>query len=221
MKMQVISAAIAVCAMITFASSAQAQLRSLQFDVNNATFGAFGETGAPLGLNTNFTGQLRLGFAAGSTRLEGIAIQDTGPGYVAQAFTSPLSNFNVIINLVNGVVTNGSLSLVVANGNSYTANVIGGGGQIRSFVGGGFYLDSLTSGGAFDAASFSGVPIADFFAGQNSPGGLPGSFLNFRLTSNPQGGNADVDIWVTNIPTPGTLAMVAGGGLMMMRRRRR
>jgi hypothetical protein len=222
MKIQHLQAAFAASAITLLAVPAIAQERTLQFDVNNAQFQARSVTGAPAMLSTSFTGSLTLGFVAGTTTLDMVAIRNAVSGdFQPQPFAGSLTGFNVVINLVNGFVDSGEIQLVVSGGDSYVAGVSsGGGGRLSSFIGGGFFLDGLTFGGQFTDADFQGVAIPDFFANQQ-PNGLPGSFFNFKLTSNPQGGNADIDIFVTNIPSPGSLALVAAGGGLIARRRRR
>lgn len=222
MKMQHLQAAFAVGAITLLAVPAIAQERTLQFDVNNAPFQARNPNGAPASLTTNFTGSLTLGYTAGTTSLDMVAIRNAlGGDFQPQPFAGSLTGFNVVVNLVNGFVDSGEIQLLVSGGDSYTAAVTSaGGGRLTNFVGGGFFLDGLTFGGQFVDGDFQGVPIADFFANQQ-PSGLPGSFFSFKLNSNPQGGNADIDLFVTNIPSPGSLALVATGAAVIVRRRRR
>jgi uncharacterized protein (TIGR03382 family) len=214
-------AAVAFAGAALAASPALAQ-RDMQLDVNDLGFQAYaGPNGtggtAPFGGLTH-TGSLVLQNIAGSV-LNDIAMRTGGPGnpFIPQAFAGSLSGANIVINLNAGNVTGGSLMLQVG-ANTYTT-LIGAAGNVTTYVGGGFKIDALTQAGSFNANTFAAVPIADFFA---NSGFLPGSFLNFRIIPNAGGaGTSDIDIFVSNIPAPGSLAVLGLGGLAAARRRRR
>jgi hypothetical protein len=219
--MKSLYAAAAMAGLAVAASSASAQERMLQMDINVLNFQARDAGGqpAPFGGLTH-TGSLVLSEAAGSV-LNDIAIQTGGPGnpFMPQSFSGSLGDTAITINLSNGMVTGGSMMVHVGT-DMYSATIAPG-GSVTTFVGGGFKIDSLTSAGMFSGGTFAGVNIADFFTAQN-PGGLPGSFLNFRIIPDPQGaGNSDIDIFVSNIPSPGSLALLGLGGLVAARRQRR
>jgi hypothetical protein len=94
-------------------------------------------------------------------------------------------------------------------------------GAVQPFVGGGFTIEGLTTGGHFSDGTFGTVDISDFFAGQQG-GGLNGSFLSFRINPDATGtGFADVDAFVSNVPTPGTVGCLAVGALVALPRRKR
>lgn len=220
--MKSLVAAAAVAGLALSATSASAQLRMLQMDVNNLGFQAMNGAGAPAPFGgLTHTGSLVLQETLPTSVLNDIAIQTGGIGnpFVPQAFTGSLGDVMITINLSNGSVTGGSM-MVHSGADMYMANIAPG-GSVTTFVGGGFKVDALTSSGMFSGPSFSGVNIADFFAAQ-AGSGLPGSFLNFRIIPDAQGaGLSDIDIFVSNVPTPGSLALLGMGAAVAVRRRRR
>jgi MYXO-CTERM domain-containing protein len=217
MKSLYVSAAIAGLAMAASTASAQ---RMLQMDINVLDFQARNSAGAPAPFGgLTHTGSLVLSDGTGSV-LNDLAIQTGGPGnpFMPQAFTGSLGDVAITINLNSGMVTGGSMMVHVGS-DMYSATIAPG-GSVTTYVGGGFKIDSLTSAGMFSGATFAGVNIADFFAAQG--GGLPGSFLNFRIIPDANGaGTSDIDIFVSNVPTPGSLALLGMGGVLAARRRRR
>lgn len=221
-----VTAASVLAAIGLAASAAAAQVRTLQFDVNNVALQAQDASGAPTAFGgVSHTGSLVLSDSAGISELVGLAIRTGSGPFMTQAGTFSLTDFAMTIDMSNGMVTGGSLLLDVNGGPSgggdrYTAN-IGNAGAVTTFVGGGFKVEGLTDGGMFSDGIFGTVDISDFFNNQGS-GGLPGSFLAFRIDPSPNGsGFADIDIFVTNVPTPGTLACIGGAALLAVRRRRR
>jgi uncharacterized protein (TIGR03382 family) len=218
--MKLLFAAVAAAGLALPAAPASAQVRMMQMDINALSFQAMGAAGPTAFGGLTHTGSLVLQETLPTTILQDIAIQTGGIGnpFLSQSFTGGLTDALFTINLNNGNVTGGSLMVHVGS-DMYTANIAPG-GSVTTYVGGGFKIDALTLGGMFTDNNFAGVPIADFFAAQGG-GGLPGSFLNFRIIPNASGaGNADIDLFVSNIPAPGTAALLAMGGLVAFRRRR-
>lgn len=204
------------------ATSAVAQQRMLQMDINSLGFQARDGAGAASAFGgLTHTGSLVLQDDLPTSILNDIAIQTGGPGnaFLPQTMTSTLGDVMVIINLSNGNVTGGSM--MIHAGSDMYSTTISAAGSVSTFVGGGFKIDALTSGGMFSGPTFAGVGIADFFAAQGG-GGLPGSFLNFRIIPDPAGaGHSDIDLFVSNIPSPGSVALLGMGAVVAVRRRRR
>lgn len=218
--------AVAAIAMFASSSVSVAQLRALQFDINNLGFQSFngaGQASAFGGLT--HTGRLDLFDVPALTELLAVSLRTgVGPYVVQPGFTGVLTDMSMSIILTAGDVTGGSLSFDVnggpgGGGDRYSAN-IGLGGEVTTYVGGGFKIDGLSLAGRFSDANFAGVPIADFFAAQGGSF-LPGDFLTFKIQPNATGaGNADTDIFVTNVPAPGSIACLGLAGLVCVRRRR-
>jgi hypothetical protein len=217
--MKSVLAAIAVAG-FALASPAVAQLRTMQMDLNGLGFQAYSGangTGSPVAFGgTSHSGSLVFNTIAGSV-LNDIAMQTNGVGpFLPQPFTGSLGASSVIINLSAGAVTGGSMMIHV--GADMYSTTIGSAGSVTTFVGGGYKVDGLTANGSFSGATFATVPIADFFANNGS---LPGHFLSFAIVPDPQGsGSADIDLFVLNIPAPGSAALLGLGGVLAFRRRR-
>jgi hypothetical protein len=202
-----------------------AQERTLQLDVNNLAFQARNEVGlsTPFGGLTH-TGSLHMMFQPAQTELLGVLIRtDSGP-FMLQPSPGMLTDATVHINLNGGAVTGGLLTFDInggpgSGGDRYSATIAAG-GSVAPFLGGGFQIEGLSHSGMFSDASFGSIDISDFYANQ---GGifLPGYFFTFRIQPNAQGaGSADIDVFVTNIPAPGGMLVLACGGILAMRRRR-
>jgi hypothetical protein len=211
---------LAIAGVASAAAPAAAQVRMLQLDINALAFQAQNAAGAPAPFGgLTHTGTLVLQDDLPTSVLNDIAIQSGGSGpFLPQSFTGSLGTTLVTINLSNGNVTGGSMSVNVGS-DSYSAN-FNAVGSVALFVGGGFQIEGLSSGGMFSGPSFAGVAIPDFFANQVG-GGLPGAYLNFRIQPNTSGaGFADLDVFVSNIPAPGALLLLALGGITALHRRR-
>src|SRR5436190_921818 len=187
--------------------------RTLQFDLNNLDFQSRNVAGANAAFGgLTHTGSVLISATIPPAQLVDLAMRP-GPG---QAFVmqpaANLTNLNMLINLVAGMVTGGTFTIDVnggpsAGGDRYTAN-IGAAGSVTPFVGGGYQIEGLTSNGIFSDNQFATVAIPDFFGGQGGSPGLQGSFLGFRINPDQSGHSVvDVDEFVT-APTPGTLACV-------------
>ncbi len=204
------------------ATSAVAQERTLQMDINNLAFQARDGAGAPSAFGgLTHSGSLVLQDDLPTSLLNDIAIRTGGPGnpFIPQAVAGTLGDVMIVINLASGNVTGGSM-MIHTGSDMYSANIAAG-GSVSSFVGGGFKIEALSAGGMFSGPTYAGVGIADFFAAQGG-GGLPGSFLNFRIIPDGTGaGHSDIDLFVTNIPSPGSLALLGMGAVVAIRRRRR
>lgn len=232
MKIGTFSKAATFAAVTTLASTATAGLaqQTIHFDVNNAALQVQNQAGQPSNFTgANFNGTVRLSYNPTFTRLAAIETQaNPTSGFVNQTLNGTLSAFQLVINLTNGGVTGGTLTMtnqpLQGQGGStdtVTANLISG-GQLRPFVGGGWTIDSLLSSIVFSGNSFAGVNTSGFTGGGGQGNLNQGSLLAFRLQPNAQGtGFADVDIYVTNIPTPGTVALAGLASLAFAGRRRR
>jgi hypothetical protein len=206
-----------------------AQDRRMQFDLNGLAYQAFNSAGAPSAFGgTTHTGSIQFTEQIPPSVLLAIKMRTGGAGnpFINQSFTGGLSDLAFNINLVGGNVTGGTVLMDVnggpgGGGDRYTASILAG-GSVQPFVGGGFTIDSLTASGHFSDNNFAGVPIADFFAAQNTPGFLTGDFLAFSINPSPSGsGNADIDLFVNNVPAPAGLGLLGGVTLLAVRRRRR
>jgi hypothetical protein len=215
-------------------STASTQASILQFDVNALTAQAYagsngtGGTSAFGGAYTGIAGQGHTGSLVLSTGtssvLNGILINS-----VSQTIPTgwSLSSFTATINLVDGVVKGGGLSLSATNGimtDSYSAMIFANSGVV---AGGGFppvnppfSVSGLTYAGTFSGSTFAGIDVAQWFA---YSGALPGNFINFEYRPNSAGfdSTVDIDIFVA-IPLPSAGLMgLAGIGLVAVRRRPR
>jgi hypothetical protein len=209
------------------ATAANAQDRRLQFDLNSLAFQFLNSAGAPSAFpGTTATGTFQLFDQLPTpTTLNGILIRTGGVGnpFVSQSFTGGLTHLAININLVNGAVTGGSVLIDLnggpPGGDSYTATIAAGGSVQNSVVPqpGSFTIESLTGSGHFSDANLAGISIPDFFPSSS----LTGDFLSFKITPNAQGaGFADTDLFVNNIPAPGSASLLGLGGILAFRRRR-
>ena len=175
----------------------------LQFDVNGFS------TQARDGANNNspFGGLTHTGsvaFTVGTGVLNGIFIQSTPGGAFNNAgFSgSTMTGFSGQVNLNNGQVTGGSITLTISNGDSYTCGITGGIGAVAPYVGGGFTIQALTRNGFFNDAQFGNVNVSPWFNAQGI-NGLPGSFLQFNFNPDASGAaTSDMDLFVDVVPLP-------------------
>jgi hypothetical protein len=193
----------------------------LQFDVN--AFNAQAENSS--GASVPFAGLMHTGsvnFSVGAGMLAGMFIQTTSSGPFNNAGLSgfTMSSFTGQINLTNGMVTGGNITLTLNNGDHYTTSVVANSGAVTNFVGGGFKIQALTDHGFFNDATFGNVNVSQFFNFQGV-NGLPGSFLQFNFQPNGQGfASSDMDMFVTAIPLPSAaISGLAGLGVLACVRR--
>ena len=192
----------------------------LQMDINGLGIQSRDAAGAavPFG-GTTHTGSIDLFYVPPFTTLQAVSIQSGGGPFVNQGFNGQLTSVAGTINVLNGLVTGGSM-LVQVNGNTatpdtYTTQVVPNSGSIQNYVAGGFTVQGLTFQGTFSDGLFGNVNVAQFL------GSLTGSFLQFNFAPNGNGGGfADIDLFVV-APAPGSLGLLAGAGLLAARRRRR
>ncbi len=226
--MKAITAVTVGTALLVFASAGLAQQRTLQFDINNLSFQAFnsgGQASAFGGLT--HTGRLDLFENTTLSELLSVSLRTgVSPFQVQPNYTGSLTDMAMSISLSSGQVTGGTLSFDVnggpaSGGDRYTAN-FSASGSISSYIGGGWKVEGLSFSGAFTDSDFAGVPIPDFTNSQGGGTFLTGSFIAFKIQPNAGGaGFADTDIFVTNVPTPGSIACLSLGGLLCFGRRRR
>lgn len=215
MRMRALTATI-----IAAACGAASAQPTLQLDINGMGVQARDSAGAASAFGgTSHTGSLSLFFVPGITDLPEVALRNPPGPFVSQNFNGALTSLVGTINLVNGFVMGGSLSVGVNGGGPdpdvYNTLIVPNSGQVKTYVGGGFTIEGLTFSGAFDDALFGNVNVSQFL----TP--LPGSFLQFNFAPAANGaGFADVDVFVV-APAPGTLGLLAGAGLFAARRRRR
>ena len=196
----------------------------LQFDVNGFTAQALNGAGA----NSVFTGVNHTGavqFSIGSGLLNGIFIQSTSPGpFINAGFAGfTLTAFNGQVNLANGQVTGGSLTIQLNNNDQYTCAIKPGSGFVSTYVGGGFIIEALTNQGFFNDSQYGNVNVSPWFNSQGLAG-LPGSFLQFNFNPTTKGATtADMDLFVDVVPLPSGVApaLATLSGLAVLRRLRR
>jgi opacity protein-like surface antigen len=196
----------------------------LQFDVNQFSTQATNAQGQ----NSPFGGLTHTGsvvFSTGIAVLNGIFIQSVpnGPFNNANFSGFSLVQFTGQVNLVNGQVTGGNITLRINNNDQYSCNIAANSGFVSNFVGGGFKIEALTRNGLFSDAQFGNVNVAPWFNAQGT-NGLPGSFLQFNFNPNAQGAaTSDMDLFVDVVPLPPAAwaGLATLGGAMVARRIKR
>lgn len=218
-----ICSAVAVTALIAFASPTQADV--MFFDVNQLTAQ---HTGIALG----YTGNLTLSSGT-ATVLQDYRVfddigNDVGPSSLAGGFVSATMD----VSFVGGFVTGGTIALSYDNGDSttttYQADItphsLSGVGEIEidSFVLGTLVFSVDTNSGSFTNNQIGGFDISAWFNAQGIGSNLLGNVISFAIR--PTANTADMDVLVlTVIPTPssGLISIVSIAGLQMFRARRR
>jgi len=213
-------------AVVALAATVATATPTLQFDVNQFQTQArnSGGTNSPFG-GLSHSGSVAFSFSPGNTILNGIFIQTIVGGAFSNAGFSgfTLTSFSGQVNLTNGQVTGGTISLGISNGDTYTCNIASNSGGVSNFVGGGFKIEALTSGGHFSDAQFGNVNVSPWFNAQGL-NGLPGSFLQFNFNPNASGAaTSDMDLFVDVVPLPPAAwaGMATLAGAMVVRRIRR
>jgi len=209
------------------AGSAQAATE-VQLDVNGLQAVAAGGT-----FGTSFTGSLTLSADANSSLAS--IFKNGAP---AGGFTGPYTGlavlaFSATFSFVGGDISGIGISVGVDTNadtfidNTYTTSIAAGMGNIDDDKGkpGDFIITARTFGGMFNAATFAGVDVSEFFGFSN-----PGNFINFKVTgallngSSHTDNDVDIDIFVRTpaIPLPTSAGMASIGllGLAGVRRRR-
>ncbi len=196
------------------ALGAQASAASLlQLDVNTLTAQARDAAGAnsPFG-GTTHTGSVAFNANPNSV-LGGLFIDGANQNIAS----GQLSTFTGVIELVNGQVSGGNLSMTLNNSDTFNADIVPGQGHVTDITGfGGFFIDGLITSAVFNASSFAGADISTFFNAQP----LTGSFVNFQFNPNVNGRSNSTDIDIFVVPAPASMALLGLGGLVATRRRR-
>ncbi len=187
---------------------------TLQMDLNALGVQVMNSLGAPSAFGgLNHTGSVNLSDVFGTSSLAGIFI-DT----INQGFNGTLTDMTGLIQLTNGNVTGGSLSVTVNGVDTYTAQIANA-GYVENYIGGGYTIQGLTFNGAFSSSMFGNVNVAAW-----AEGTLPGSFLQFNFEPTANGtGFADLDLFVQVVPLPPAAAtgLASLAGLMLVGRLRR
>lgn len=217
----------AAIATVLAASTAANAAMTLQFDVNGIQVQAQngqGQNSAFGGLT--HTGSVNFSFAPNITRLVDVAISNNNGAFVSQGFNGSLVNFTGQINMTNGQVTGGNISIQINGNDAYSAQVVSNVGAVSTFVGGGYKIEGLTFNGLFTDSTFGNVDVAPWFTQQLA--GLMGSFLQFNFSPNSSGfAYADMDVFVNAevvpLPPAAWTGLATLSGLMTLgyvRRRR-
>jgi hypothetical protein len=198
---------------------------TLQFDVNGFHTQAFNSSNvaSPFGGLTH-TGSVH--FTVGTGLLNGIFIQSAaGNPFVNAGFSgSTMTGFTGQVNLNNGQVTGGSITVAISNGDTYTCAITPNVGAVSTYVGGGFKIEALTRSGFFNDSMYGNVDVSPWYNAQGATG-LPGSFLEFNFNPNSDGSApSDMDLFVDVAPLPPAawagMATLAGVGIVRRLRRR-
>jgi hypothetical protein len=197
------------------ALAAGANAAVMQLDINGIQVRA----GGPFDGVTH-TGTLTITKAATGTLLD-ILVDGASQGGAV------LSDFSGEIELFNGNVVGGFLSIFDGDGDRYDA-AIGQAGRVNTQAGRGFRIDGLTFAGVFsgpvqeDASffDFGGVDVSAIFGADAFNETLEGSFLltSFSPDANGIDTRADIDVFI--VPTPGTAALAGLAGIAILRRKR-
>lgn len=189
-------------------AGASAGISLFQTDINTLTASSNGPFGG-----TTHTGVVTFAMNNATTlaavRFDGVP-QAVTPGVALAGLTGQ-------INLVNGFVQGGSLSILVNDGSSYAATIAGGVGRVNVQAGQGFRIDGLTFSGVFTLVNnaFAGV-VLPFPAGP-----WDGSILLSAFNPNANGVSTRSNLEVyADVPTPGGVALVGAAALVGLRRRR-
>ncbi len=209
---------------ILIAGSAASASPILQMDINsfNIQTRSGGDGGGAWG-GIHHTGSLYFSQGAGS--LEGLfSMSEIGGATSDLGFAGQMDAFDGRVDLNDGHVTGGYLSIHLTSGDSFSTNISSAQGSLSAFVGGGFMLDALTFGGQFSGSQFANADVSPWFGSQGD-GGLPGSFLQFKFNPNANGvSTSDMDLFVDVVPLPAAawtgLATIGGIGIARRLRRR-
>ncbi|MFN0132415.1 MAG: VPLPA-CTERM sorting domain-containing protein [Phycisphaerales bacterium] len=216
-------------ATVLVAGTAASAIPVLQMDLNSFAAQATSNTGNPA-VNSPFGGTSHTGavrFSKGSNGiLAGIFVQNVVNGpFTSANFTGNLTAFSGQVNLSNGQVTGGSVTITINTGDTYTCNIKPNSGAVSTFVGGGFKIEAITQNGFFSDNQYGNVNVAPWFNNQGATG-LGGSFLQFNFNPNAAGlATSDMDLFVDANPIPlpaaAWMGMATLGGIVAVRRFRR
>lgn len=194
-----------VAAAALLASEALAGGSSLVLDINSYSATASGST-----FNSSFTGTLTLAADANSGLFSilkngmGVGIGFAGP-YSGSAF-----QLAATWTFSSGNITGASMQVRIStlnNGvfdNVFSADIVPGVGNIFSdFTPSGFYVSAALTDCAFNAATYGGVDVSEFFGAT-----FGGSFLSFKVDANQLNGasrtdtDVDMDLAMSIAPAP-------------------
>ncbi len=193
----------------------------LQFDVNSFNVGTTNSAGLGSAFGgLTHTGSVNFSVIPQVTVLNGMFGNGPGGGPLTNlGFNGSLSNFTGHIDMVNGQITGGSVTLSVNGGtDSYTTDIQNA-GHVEAYIGGGFKIEGLMYHGAFTDSQFGNVNVSNWF---NQT--LVGSFLQFNWLPDENGrGSGDMDIFVDVVPLPAGvwMGLATMGGVAFYRRKAR
>lgn len=194
----------------------------VQFDLNSIVVQALDAGGAAVAFGgLSHTGSLAFSLDADS----GLAVFIDGSGFPSLNRGGPAGSFSLSggIDLNNGVVTGGSITISIDGGaDTYSTSIRNGSGTVKVEANQGansFSIDGLTFNGMFSDGLFGNIDVTDFVALQ--PFG--GNFINFDFApdANGRAGDADLDVFtIIPLPHPAALAGFGLAGIVVARRRR-
>jgi hypothetical protein len=174
----------------------------LQMDINSFNMQARSsdEGAGPWG-GIHHTGSIF--FSKGDGALQALlSMDEIGGASTNLGFAGVMDAFSGRVDLQDGQVTGGQLSVHLSSGDTYATNITPGVGRVSNFVGGGFTLDAITAGGLFSDSQFANVDVSPWQGAQGNAG-LPGSFLQFKFKPNSDGfSTSDMDLFVDAVPLP-------------------
>lgn len=207
-----------VAAAALAAAGSALAVTELQIDINALRAQSYYDNGSKGFGGVNHTGTISL-TSNSATNLAEILIDGVAQNIAAGLLMTVAGD----IDLVNGFVTGGSMTVSLNNGDVFSADINNTPGQVQFQAGQGFSIDGLIMNGMFNNSSFAGVDVSLW--DDNEP--LSGSFIEFAFGPNIMGfdGDTNLDIFlpVENRPgIPAPMAGVMGGfGLLGLGARRR
>jgi len=177
-------------------------ITTLHMDINAITITAMGSNGSHA-FSTGFSGDLTFSTNSLSTLTPDI------DGNSVIGYTGAISSFTGDIQLTNGQLTGGSVSVTVQTGlasDTYSYDIVGGSGAVTKspipvvFNALGYNLAGSTNDGEFANSDFGGVDVSTWVADEP----LLGDFFQFHYRPNNLcvDTDGDVELYVLGISNP-------------------
>lgn len=188
----------------------------LQLDINSLRAQALDSAANETAFGgLNHTGSIQLS-ANSLTELAGVLLD----GVLQGDTFGLLASLSGSIELVNGNVVGGGLSLTLNNGDTFTAEIPDGPGRVRFQAGEGFSIDGLLADVTFSGPTFGGIDVSPWYDTQP----VLGSFITFAFDPDDTGRseNTSTDVFLNAVVIPSPLAGgIASAGLLGLAARRR